>query len=209
MPGFECWNTTHEIEVDRRRETFSGAVWQRLGSASSRSSPHTPMCSGRTAAPGTVRFTYRCSSISRQSRHASLCDRHRSPQPSFPLIRSDRGPLGALRSLPPVCLTRSLSPSVCLTRSPPRQEWKAYAERVDHLEGHDEWRKRPDSLLYNHKVHAVHLPFKKGTFREIRVVPLNPPPPSRAPFPSKHQGFLVVGAPMSWTKPISLRRDDI
>ena len=27
-----------------------------------------------------------------------------------------------------------------------------YAERVDHLEGHDEWRKRPDSLLYNHKV---------------------------------------------------------
>lgn len=27
-----------------------------------------------------------------------------------------------------------------------------YAEKVDHIEGHDEWRKRPDSLLYNHKV---------------------------------------------------------
>ncbi|CBN75175.1 conserved unknown protein [Ectocarpus siliculosus] len=32
------------------------------------------------------------------------------------------------------------------------EEWRMYAERVDHLEGHDEWRKRPDSLLYNHKV---------------------------------------------------------
>lgn len=35
------------------------------------------------------------------------------------------------------------------------QEWKMYAERVDRLEGHDEWRKRPDSLLYNHKVTCV------------------------------------------------------
>lgn len=30
-----------------------------------------------------------------------------------------------------------------------------WAERLDELEGHDEWRKRPDSLLYNHKESAV------------------------------------------------------
>lgn len=32
------------------------------------------------------------------------------------------------------------------------EEWKEWAERLDELEGHAEWRKRSDSLLYDHKV---------------------------------------------------------
>ncbi|CAM9458445.1 unnamed protein product [Chrysoparadoxa australica] len=31
-------------------------------------------------------------------------------------------------------------------------DWRAWAERLDELEGHDLWRKRPESLLYDHKV---------------------------------------------------------
>ena len=32
------------------------------------------------------------------------------------------------------------------------EEWKLAAERLDELEGHREWRIRPDSLLYDHEV---------------------------------------------------------
>lgn len=41
------------------------------------------------------------------------------------------------------------------------------------VEGHDEWRKRPDSLLYNHKVRIFSTPVGRGAgpvgFRSVRL----------------------------------------
>ncbi|CAM9431088.1 unnamed protein product [Phaeothamnion confervicola] len=39
-----------------------------------------------------------------------------------------------------------------MTEAGSYEEWRAWAEKLDELEGHDVWRKRPDSLLYDHKV---------------------------------------------------------